>query len=146
MKIQVKQSYKGQNISSLYRFPFVYSKRPNICPAAYSTHSARPAHAHRVRLSRAYRSVCKCCTAGFLLSVSGRRVESIPAIHGQPCRYLFERVGVVLGVCCCTTFPGRRRSGKFLDTVLPNARSTCQYRQYARVFNPTTGNARFFNR
>ena len=35
MQIQVKQSYKGQNISSLYRFPFVYSKRPNIGPADY---------------------------------------------------------------------------------------------------------------
>ena len=35
LKIQVKQSYKGQNISSLYRFPFVYSKRPNIGPADY---------------------------------------------------------------------------------------------------------------
>ena len=35
MQIQVKQSYKGKNISSLYRFPFVYSKRPNIGPADY---------------------------------------------------------------------------------------------------------------
>ena len=35
MQIQVKQSYKGQNISSLYRFPFVYSKRPIIGPADY---------------------------------------------------------------------------------------------------------------
>ena len=25
----------GKNISSLYRFPFVYSKRPNIGPADY---------------------------------------------------------------------------------------------------------------
>ena len=33
MQIQVKQSYKGKNIPSLYRFPFVYSKRPNIGPA-----------------------------------------------------------------------------------------------------------------
>ena len=35
MQIQVKQSYKGKNIYSLYRFPFVYSKRPNIGPADY---------------------------------------------------------------------------------------------------------------
>ena len=35
MQIQVKQSYKGKHISSLYRFPFVYSKRPNIGPADY---------------------------------------------------------------------------------------------------------------
>ena len=35
MQIQVKQSYKVKNISSLYRFPFVYSKRPNIGPADY---------------------------------------------------------------------------------------------------------------
>ena len=46
MQIQVKQSYKRKNISSLYRFPFVYSKRPNIGPADYwslTLHACRQA-------------------------------------------------------------------------------------------------------
>ena len=37
----------------------------------------------------AYRSVCKCCTAGFLLSVSGRRVEA-------SLRYTVSLVGICL--------------------------------------------------
>ena len=42
MQIQVKQSYKGKNISSLYRVPFVYSKRPNIGPADYWSLTLHP--------------------------------------------------------------------------------------------------------
>ena len=39
----------------------------------------------------AYRSVCKCCIAGFLLSVSGRRVEA-------SLRYTVSLVGICLNV------------------------------------------------
>ena len=39
----------------------------------------------------AYRSVCNCCTAGFLLSVSGRRVEA-------SLRYTVSLVGICLNV------------------------------------------------
>ena len=38
-----------------------------------------------------YRGVCKCCTAGFLLSVSGRRVEA-------SLRYTVSLVGICLNV------------------------------------------------
>ena len=42
MQIQVKQSYKGKNISSLYRVLFVYSRRPNIGPADYWSLTLHP--------------------------------------------------------------------------------------------------------
>ena len=43
----------------------------------------------------AYRSVCKSCTAGFLLSVSGRRVEA-------SLRYTVSLVGICFRLCFYT--------------------------------------------
>ena len=66
MQIQVKQSYKGQNISSLYRFPFVYSKHPNIGPADYwsLTLIAESSVSRSRNVRNAIMGVCACVALG----------------------------------------------------------------------------------
>ena len=79
MQIQVKQSYKGKNISSLYRVPFVYSKRPNIGPADYWSLTLHPVEYSDGYIHSEYLASCR---------VLGRvHSESLGVVH-----YTFEAV------------------------------------------------------
>ena len=95
MQIQVKQSYKGQNISSLYRFPFVYSKRPNIGPADYWSLTLVCQADHEKRRRRIYRHpyetfmMCRFLNVSYLSldaeDIVIRRTEPDPNSQEFPC-------------------------------------------------------------